>query len=62
MSQIIALIACLSVGGLITGCTTHTHERDAPPTVIHQDITPSSSAAKEGAREGAREGVRERGM
>jgi len=62
MGRSLALIACLSVGGVLPGCTTHTHQREAQPAVIHQDITPSSSAAKEGAREGAREGVRERGL
>lgn len=43
------------------GCTTHTHEREDshPPTVIHNETTPSSSAVREGAREGAREGVRD---
>ena len=62
MGRILVVIAGLSIGGMVIGCTTHTHEREAPPTVIHQDIAPSSSAAKEGAREGAREGIRERGM
>lgn len=62
--RILVLIACLTIGGLVGGCTTHSRDQQPPsqPTVIHQDVTPSSSSVREGAREGAREGVRERGM
>jgi hypothetical protein len=57
------LLGCVGmvIGSIAVGCTTHTHERpDAPPaTVIHQDMSPPSSSARERAREGAREGVRD---
>lgn len=58
----LGVIATLAVG--LGGCTTHTHDQPPPsqPTVIHQDMSPSSSAVREGAREGAREGMRDKGM
>jgi hypothetical protein len=60
MRKILTLAMILGAANLGIGCTTHTHEREAPPTIIHQDVAPSSpSAAREGARQGAREGVRD---
>ena len=57
----VLLTGCILIGSLAAGCTTHTTERDdsRPPTVIHNEATPPSSAVREGAREGAREGVRD---
>ena len=62
--RILVLIGCLTLVSVVGACTTHSREEQprSQPTVIHQDVTPSSSAVREGAREGAREGVRERGM
>jgi hypothetical protein len=62
--RILVLIGCLTIGSVVGACTTHSREQQprSQPTVIHQDVTPPSSAVREGAREGAREGVRERGM
>jgi hypothetical protein len=55
------LLGCVGmmIGSIAVGCTTHTHERpDTPPaTVIHQDMSPPSSSAREGAREGVRDTV-----
>lgn len=58
---IVLLTGGVVIGSVTAGCTTHTHERDEsrPPTVIHNEATPPSSAVREGAREGAREGVRD---
>ena len=59
--SIVLLTGCVVIGSLVAGCTTHTHDRDEshPPTVIHNETTPSSSSVREGAREGAREGIRD---
>ena len=59
--SIVLLTGCIVIGSVAAGCTTHTHEREDshPPTVIHNETTPPSSAVREGAREGAREGVRD---
>ncbi|WP_447983688.1 hypothetical protein [Nitrospira sp. Nam74] len=57
--SIVLLGGCIVIGSVAAGCTTHTHEREDahPPTVIHNETAPPSSAVREGAREGAREGV-----
>jgi hypothetical protein len=59
--SIVLLMGCVVIGSVAAGCTTHTTEREdsRPPTVIHNETTPPSSAVREGAREGAREGVRD---
>jgi hypothetical protein len=59
MAQIWVLGMIAASAVLSLGCTTHTRDREAAPTVIHQDVAPSSSDAREGARQGAREGVRD---
>lgn len=57
--SIALLISCIVIGSVAAGCTTHTREDSRPPTVIHNETAPPSSAVREGAREGAREGVRD---
>jgi len=58
---LVGSVVSVVLGSFAVGCTTHTHDRPeaGAPTVIHQDMAPSSSAVREGAREGAREGVRD---